>query len=706
MKVRFAVSMVMSWLLSAAALAAPMTIQSNTTRVEFDPQAGEIKRVLVNNGSGRFEHISDRGSLAIRTAMPNQQAQELKLGKLLNQEINSSQKTYRFEYEVEGMPQWRLIQSFAIDRQALVWDVKIQNPTSQLVGLEVDMVFENLYIHTRKSFNTNRIGLEGYPKHKYRANYIGEFPMTSVMDEQRDIGLTINSTFEVMRPLFWIEYDKNKPEKSVIFTNHYIGAGDGIEAHVSVDLFGHSGDWRPGMGMIFEHYKPYFTTSNEAIRKHEGNFLCAWYFISIRGQDLSPWDDLMIRNVEIIFYNPYYGLYAPDVDDDTPWTILMLERETLEQFKDNPQRQTTYRELNESIDNMRKHDVGSFVYFNYIDASVAMPELKERFADQIFINSDSRMNRGKVGERSLGNDNLYIMHMEPGSPWANWMEDQAKKLLKRVPNNDGYFIDMANGYGVYDNKHSDGVTVINGHKAYYDAIGIARIQKHLKTTIWDPAGKGIWANGPKFPEISRYVDASVAEIPGWTHPERDPGVPQIAFLSLDKPFVYMLAQWRKDNDPPHIRDIERHLKYALLYGGFVDSMIPMKASDKNNDRARIFGIYRPLFEGLVGKRWVFTPRPLTVPAPLYGNIFTYDNGNYTAYIFDKDQVLLNPPVTEHKDVQVTIRVTNAAKLRKAIYTCVADSKNPIELPIARKGGELTVTLPSFSVAGMIQLVAE
>lgn len=687
-------------LASVATVSDAMSIRSSSVQLDFDPERGQVSQIEVKGRADRFEQISSSARIIVRTDMPDQEPRELTLGQLVQQEVDETSGVYRFEYRIVEEPQWKLIQTFKLEGEALTWHIQIENPTSNLVGLNIDVCFSDLYVHTRKAFNTNKLNPDGYPKLKYRADYIGEFPMTSILDEQRDLGLTINSTFGVMRPLFWIEYDKNAPEQSVMFRNQYLGAGDGIVAQVSMDLFGHVGDWRPGMGKIFEHYKPYFTTSNAAIRKHEGNFLCAWYFVSVKGQDYSPWDSLMVRNVEIIFYNPYYGLYAPNVSDDTPWTILMLERETYEQFKDDPTRQTTYREINESIDRMREVGVGSFMYFNYIDASRAMPELRERFADQIFVNADERMGRGRVGEESRGNDNLSIMHMEPGQPWGNYMVDQAKALLARVPNCDGYFIDMASGYGVYDRNHSDGVTVIKGKKAYYDAIGIARMQEHLKTTVWEPAGKGVWANGPKFPEISRYCDAAIAEIPGWTFPERDPGVSQISFLCLDKPVVYMLAAWRKDNDPPKPTDIERHFKHALLYGAFIDTMIPMKSPGKERERA--FASYRPLFEALVGKRWVFSPRPVTIPTPFFGNIFTYESGDYTVYVLDRESSLLNPPETIHRDVKIEINVPDAQKLTRATYVCVTNPDQKVDLPIQREGNKVVVTLPEFGVAGMVR----
>lgn len=697
---RFPTYLIVLILASVATVSDAMTIRSSGVRLEFDPDRGQISRIEVNGGARRLEQISGNARIVVRTDMPDQEPRELTLGKLVQKEIDAASGSYRFEYLVVEEPQWKLIQTFKVNGQALTWDIQIENPTPNLVGLNIDVCFSDLYVHTRKAFNTNKLNPDGYPKLKYRADYIGEFPMTSILDEQRDLGLTINSTFGVMRPLFWIEYDKNAPERSVMFRNQYLGAGDGIAAHVSMDLFGHVGDWRPGMGMIFEHYKPYFTTSNAAIRKHEGNFLCAWYFTSVKGQEYSPWDSMMVRNCEIMFYNPYYGLYAPSVSDDTPWTILMLERETFEQFKDNPTRQTTYREINESIDRMRQAGVGSFIYFNYIDASHVMPELRERFADQIFVNADNRMGRGGVGEESVGNDSLRIMHMEPGEPWGEYMVDQAKALLARIPGCDGYFIDMTNGYGVYDRNHSDGVTVIKGRKAYYDAIGIARMQEHLMTSVWGPAGKGIWANGPKFPEISRYCDAAIAEIPGWTYPERDPGLSQISFLCLDKPVVYMLAQWRKDNDPPKPTDIERHFKHALQYGAFIDTMMPMKGPGKERERA--FASYRPLFEALVGKRWVFSPRPVTIPSRFFGNIFTYDSGNYTVYLFDREASLLNPPAEIHRDVTIEINVPDSRKLKRATYTCVTNPEQTVDLPIRRDGSKLVVTLPEFGVAGMVQ----
>ncbi len=693
--------LVVLWLCPYVSAGSIVQIKNSNVNMGFDAEHGKVLNIYVKNQAGKFIEMCNGARLEIQTDMPGEEVTELRLGKLVHSEFKKQLDQHHFTYEVLGKKDWKVNLIFSIKKEMVTWAASIKNPTEILTGLDVRFVFENLYVNYRRAFNTNKLNPDGYPKLRYRADYIGEFPMTSILDEQKDVGLTLNASFGVMRPLLSIDYDKNKPSRSVVFRNQFIGAGDGIDANVSVDLFGHVGDWRPGMGLIYKHYRPYFTTANKAIRSHEGNFLCAWYFLGFSEKQLNSMvDNMMITNCEIMFYNPYYGLYAPDVDDDTPWTILMLEKERLEQFKNDPIRQTTYNQINDTVSRMRDHGVGSFIYFNYIDGSRNMPGIKDRFGDQIFINSENRMGRGKVGGESLGNDNMYIMHMEPGKPWANYMTDQAEKLLERVPDCDGYFIDMANGYGVYDRNHSDGVTVINGKKAYYDAIGIERIQRHLATSVWEPAGKGTWANGPKFPEISRYCDALIAEIPGWTIPEKDPGVPQVSFMCLDKPFVYMLAQWRKDNDPPNPRDIERHYKYALQYGGFIDSMIPMKGPGK--EREKSFASYRPLFEAMAGKRWVFTPRPLKIEEPLYGNIFEYDDGHYTVYLFDRDDSVLNPPVEIHTNVKVTVSVPEASNLIRATYTCVLNPEVVIDLPVKHRKNDVTVDLPEFGSAGMVQ----
>jgi len=329
-----------------------------------------------------------------------------------------------------------------------------------------------------------------------------------------------------------------------------------------------------------------------------------------------------------------------------------------------------------------------------------MPDLKKRFGDQIFINAENRMGRGKINGESLGNDRMYVMHMEPGSPWGNYMEEQAQKLLKRIPDCDGYFIDMVNGYGVYDRNHSDGITVINGKKAYYDAIGIARMQKYLMKKIWEPNKKGIWANGPKFPEISKSCDALIAEIPGWTVPEKDPGVPLVSFLCLDKPFVYMLAAWHKDNKPPQSKDTERHLKYGLLYGGLVDAFIPMHGDLK----MKAFKAYLPLFSAMRGKKWVFEPHPVTIPKPLYGNIFSYKDNSYTVYILDHKSSILNPPTKVFNDVKIEVNVANIDQVKKVTFTSVADPENSVDVPFQYCNKKLYVTIKSFTVAGMLRLI--
>lgn len=666
-------------------------------RLLFDDETASASRIEVMNAEGVFVPMAGKVMPEILAVTPGAAPEELRVGRLLRTENADS----RFVYALEGRPGWELICDFSGDSRLLRWALTVTSPDRECVGLEVNYRFADLYIGERTEFNNMSLTPNGYPELTYRADYIGEFPLTAILDKHLDAGLTINATFGVMRPLFSILYNKLQPERSLVWRNEYIGAGDGISASVSIDLFGHDGDWRPGLGKVFDFYRPYFSTDNAAIRAHEGNFLCAWYFLGFTDKQLSDMiEQWNLTNCEVMFYNPNYGVYAPDVADDESWTILMREHERFEDFAADPQRRTSYREINDTVARMRKHGVGSFIYFNYIDGSRTLPELMESFRDQIFINAENRMGRGKIGGESLGNDNMYIMQMEPGTPWADYCEEQARKLLARIPDCDGYFIDMTNGYGVYDANHSDGVTVIGGRKAYYDAIGIERMQRHLFTTLWQPSGKGIWANGPKFPEIARYCDALIAEIPGWTIPERDPGVPQIGLLCLDKPFVYMLAAWRADNDPPQIKDIERHFKYALLHGGFIDAFIPMQGEG----RLEYFRAYRPLFDAIKGKRWVFDTRPLEIPAPLYGNIFTYDDGSYTVYVLDHDDSLAAGKWETHEAVDIAVRVAGLERIERVEFTGVDVPEQKIELPFSVENGELHVRIPRFAIAGMLRLI--
>jgi hypothetical protein len=209
-------------------------------------------------------------------------------------------------------------------------------------------------------------------------------------------------------------------------------------------------------------------------------------------------------------------------------------------------------------------------------------------------------------------------------------------------------------------------------------------------------GMVIFTNGGWTAGLARYCDGHMSEGTGATR--------RLQYICLRK-HLTLLAY---DSNLPQARE---KLLLALETGA-------QPSVTLGDDQCRaLCESYAPIFRQLRHKSWVFTPRALTLPEGLVGNIFRNGEGNYLVTAV-ADEAHPVPPEQEERPGTVQVRVPDAKEVacvfqlspgRRGLQA-VGHRREPdgfrIELPRPQEGAALLLARRGTWIAsGTPQLVA-
>lgn len=144
------------------------------------------------------------------------------------------------------------------------------------------------------------------------------------------------------------------------------------------------------------------------------------------------------------------------------------------------------------------------------------------------------------------------------------------------------------------------------------------------------------------------------------------------------------------------------MQYLLLYGG-----TPAATLARWRDAGEAVTAYRHLTDAMIGKRWVFDPDPLTLPAGCEGQVFRIDpkaphGGDVVVTLVNLSRSWQDKQLTE--GLSLTVRLPEAGELQKATWAAPSlKPAEPVGCEIRREGDSLTVSLPPVGAAGVLRL---
>jgi len=409
--------------------------------------------------------------------------------------------------------------------------------------------------------------------------------------------------------------------------HHLVGLRAGKPLALAVCLAGVKPGWRPALGH-YVHAHPQLFEPAPAARKLEGMY-------AITGSGRMSRDTLrQMRQAGVTFVElhgsfPEYGIYMTEE--------MLADPDLTVPCKPHPRNRVSLRNNRRWIGELNKASIAPFMYFYNCHALPAT--INKRWPAAGFEDE-----RGRPLLKWYTEPSVYG---PPGSPFGKHMVRQMELMLKAYPAVGGFFVDNF-GIEMVSFAHDDGVTMIRNRPAYdlnrnHQGLGpVCFAKAHA-------AGKLIMINKLATIESARGADMVLTE-GNSLH-----SVTQHALACVFRA-VFPLGAMRG-------MSVEQALQHLLLLGGTPEEGLYRR--DPETMKA-----YRPLTDAMIGKRWVLTRDPLTVPRPYAGQVFRIDKhaagaGDVVVALVDLNRSWRQKRFTE--GLTVKVRLPDAGELKKATW---------------------------------------
>lgn len=461
------------------------------------------------------------------------------------------------------------------------------------------------------------------------------------------------------------------PDPVVRFTEKQVGLGEGRPLPFALWLIGHEPDWRPGLGAVTRRYADYFEPHPDALQ---------WAGPSISANPELNTDEHfgLARRFDVTrcwFHGhfEFHGEFLTDeavADSDYRWLCEPYP----DRFRD-----LSVEGIRGQIRRLRQAGVGTFLYGFNMHCDETVIEKRSLAADVCHLED------GSIGRAY---HDQPVMFFDPDSPFGRQQLEQAERLMRTYPEIVGLALDNWNYAGI-DFGHDDGVAMVNHRRA----ANVNRSQQRFVRALAEKvhaAGKLLCTNKGRTIESMRGIDLVLTEARG------EKAYATFAFMNVFR--TVSPSEYQAGEDPAYAEEV---LKYELVWGGQMGSF--ERKADLAQARA-----YHPLILLLRNRRWIFEPDPLTLPDGVTGQIFRIDpRSRWNA---DAVVVTLVRPEVSWRDNRpapagpVKIRVAGAERFASAEWLNVETSADgPEQLPLHRRGGELTVDAPPLGAAATLKL---
>jgi hypothetical protein len=519
-------------------------------------------------------------------------------------------------------------------------------------------------------------------------------PMVTIHHQDEDQGMTFFSDFEIPIQRMSVTCDHERDPNTLKVSRTHLRIEPNASVETSLHVCEHEGDWRPALGFVRDRLPDFFFTKNSEMKGLSGAFVFSTG-IPPEGY-VRRWKEEGVKAVEVHYTYPFLCKFVPTEEPfvramDDVWSYTKLDPPP-----DVPQQDASYDEIKSYVDRtalrdgsveairsylrvLRKHGLKSFMYFQ-------PSEPWERFAREYYPEYLIRDAHGD--DEPVWYENV-VANPYPEGEFGQYIIEQFKQLLDLFPEMDGIFMDEA-CYDQLDFAHDDGFSIEDGKPGYRMGYAICKLTQ-LLCRLARERGKMIWWNGPYQIEIAREADGMMAEGGGMQGES-------IQYLTIgNKPTCCLVYNERQ---------LKRNLVLGLLPTApsfavtgvyrLVREMPEEPHIDPEN--VELHRRYYPLFEHLNGKTWVLTPRPISLPNCLDGNIFRVPSGDYVVTLVSMQQSTHSHAFLW--DLPVSVQVPDAGEI-VGVSLRLAEQLEYLELPYKRDDRVIQVKIPRFRSAGVV-----
>ena len=498
-------------------------------------------------------------------------------------------------------------------------------------------------------------------------------PALTVYDEAADVGLGFVAPLDLPKPGLCFRIDRQ--ENCLAVSNFHLRLAKEEPARAAVYIVPHEGCWRPSLAWMLRTWPDYFRPGTPGGIETPG-----WYRLGspLEGAaELKAFRDAGAKWFQIHSHFPFYGLYMPETDE---WNVVVGQADqgqadlaAWERGEKQGGYPNSYDRMRDAIRLRQKNGLQAFLYFQSF-------ELWDQYSEKYFAGDIAR---GRSGSGLAAWYHCSLMNPDPAYAWGQHITAQIEKVPQEYPNLDGIFYDR-DDYRDYDYAHDDGVTMDVDAPAYM--LGFAQQQiNDVVTGVLRKHQMGIFTNGPSSVEVVKHIDGIMCETDGIAG--------SLQYLGLVRPMVllpYFFESKSYDSTP---QETEEKLKTALCMGYF-------PSLTYGDDMCKsIDARYKPLFNLMQDREWVLSPRPLTLPKGMRGNIFRTPHQDYLVTVVDFEKSVVAGDAPTH-NVAVEINVPDAASVRNC-HVLSGDGLEEQPLHFSREGHVIRTTIPSHLMCSVV-----
>ncbi len=474
-------------------------------------------------------------------------------------------------------------------------------------------------------------------------------------------------------------------------SHEYLGLRGNRDVQTGLLLATHPADWRPALGWVYSKYRQYFDPDPKFDR---------WDGAWAAGAPLLR-DTYTEQELEkILAGRRQRGVRWEEQHGHFPWYGLMIPAPEVTQWvcESHPRTATTI-----TREKVRQHHrrnsafgIGTFVYYNTTEAEYWYAQ--DKFPESIAKDEDGKPIGAYRVEEYPGKRACWMMNSDPKAPFGQHMTRQAREMVAAYPEMAGFFWDVYGRSYMFDFAHDDGITMVNNKPAYYPGFMFERMMREVVGPLLRARGMCITANKPVTISACEGLDG-IMVIENTPEEETPAWIAAQSYLGLNRHVMIL--------DPSSTKHAELFfqdcLRYGMFYsdlGGAEDGRSRLTAEQLARN-AEIEKAYAPFIQRLRGKKWIFYPEALKLPANTDGNIFRLKDGSVMITMTSAWRILRQAEGFD-ANARVVCRLPDAAELTH-VYASSLDLGGTAKLDPQRTGDTITLTIPKHGRTTVILL---
>lgn len=446
----------------------------------------------------------------------------------------------------------------------------------------------------------------------FQGNLFG-IPMVSVIEDQKDTGLSF-----ILSPEDTL-LDMNLRVASsgdMVFSREFHRISSENTIRFTLDIIAHESGWMGGMRWMIANYPGYFNPNIPLADEIAGT---GAYSSLETAFNLEKMKNMAFGvNWKASFDFPYMGMFIPPVASDTTrWPRYGGGT-------------TSIRDMREYAAKMRNQGFHVLSYFNVTEFGANItdpaPPVKGVADQDLWRNADDYL-YGKLSEailhvpgavtqdklvfypRSRPNGPYYTwgdgIIMDPGEPvYQDFLLDQAKTHIEKVPDAEGICIDRMDWLRMYNEQRDDGVSWFGNQPTRSLLLSWHSLLNRLGP-LMHTSGKVIFINNhDKRIDLLRQTDGYFDEFTYGGSP-----LNLTALMGVRRPVLGWTSE-EKNLKPDPDAFFQRYLYLGVYpmapFPGNDHSLLPSEWVDRQ------YLDYGPLLQVLKGKKWVLEPHCVAV----------------------------------------------------------------------------------------------